>query len=109
MAGPYTMGFTWDTKDPVLWDLKGLPLVMSQDESLTLPMMTLSVVDAQESGRLFESGEKCTLVIRLAIRTDSGNPSLPDQAITITKSGIGNSLMKLFNGQSEPEENSSTQ
>jgi len=85
-ANLHAMGFTWDTSNPQQWVLAGLPLAMAKDELLQLPMMMLSVTDANEAGARFASGETCTLIVRLAVRTDKGAPALPDQVITLTRS-----------------------
>lgn len=95
LAGPRAMDFAWDTTNPRQWVLTGLPLVMAKDELLPLPLMMLSVSDANEAGAHFTQGETCALVIKLAVRTDKGTPTLPDQVITLTRSDIQDSLTKL--------------
>jgi len=102
LASPRARGFTWDMHNPQQWVLTGLPLTMAKDELITLPMMMLSVTNGNEAGAHFEKGETCTLIIRLAIRTDKGFPSLPDQTISLTKSDIKNSLSG-FGIQPKPE------
>ena len=82
------MDFSWDTRNPHQWVLNGLPLAMAKDELLQLPRMMLSVSDANEAGAHFAREETCALRIRLAVRTDKGNPPLPDQVITLTRSDI---------------------
>ena len=88
LADAYAMAFTWDTSNPQLWELGGLPLVMAKDERLQLPRMMFYVTDAKEAGVHFENNETCTLIISLAIRTDRGNPALPDQIIELTRKNI---------------------
>ena len=95
LAGPQARGFTWDTSDPQLWKLIGLPLVMAKDELLHLPMMMITVVDGNEAGAHFEKGEVCTLIVSLAVRTDKGAPPLPDQVISLTRSDVKDSLTGL--------------
>lgn len=95
LAGPRTQGFTWDTQNPQQWELTGLPLTMAKDELQPLPMMMLSVTKGNEAGAHFEKGETCSLIMRFAIRTDKGNPPLPDQTISLTRSDIKNSLSEL--------------
>ena len=95
LAGPHAMGFTWDISNPRQWVLNGLPLAMAKDELLQLPMMMVSVADGDEAGAHFEKMETCTLIIRLAVRTDKGTPPLPDQVIKLTRSDIKDSLASL--------------
>jgi len=92
LAKPHAMDFTWDISKPRQWVLKGLPLTMAKNELLQLPMMGLSVVDGNDAGTHFESREICTLIVRLAVRTDKGNPLLPDQVIKLIRSDIQDSL-----------------
>lgn len=86
MAGPGTMDFKWDTTNPEQWVLTGLPLTMARDEVLQLPMMMLTIANGDEAGAHFERGETCSLILRLAIRTDKGSPPLSDQVITLGRS-----------------------
>ena len=84
--------FEWDVSNLSQWILTGLPLLMAKDESLELPGMGLSVSDATLAGAHFEKGDKCTLTVRLAIRTDKGSPVIPDLSIKLTVSDIKNSV-----------------
>lgn len=93
LAGPGARDFTWDIDNPQQWVLRGLPLAMAKDELLQLPMMKLTVVDGNNAGTHFENKEICTLIVRLAVRTDKGSPPLPDQVITLTRSDIKDSLI----------------
>jgi len=92
LAGPHAMDFTWDTSNPQQWMLTGLPLTMAKDELLQLPMMMVSVTDADEAGTRFDSGDICTVIVRLAVRTDKGAPSLPDQVVTLTRSDFSDTF-----------------
>jgi hypothetical protein len=105
LASPRTMDFTWDISNPRLWELQGLPLTMAKDELLQLPIMAISVADGNEAGAHFKKKETCTLIIKLAVRTDKGSPPLPDQVIKVTMSDIKNSLSGL-GIQIKPEEGS---
>lgn len=89
-ASPGAMDFAWDTTNPGQWVLMGLPLSMGKDEILSLPFIMVTVANANEVGTHFASGGKCKLVIPLAIRTDKGSPTLPDQSIELTISDIRN-------------------
>ena len=64
---------------------------MAKDELLQLPMMIVAVLDGNEAGDHFEKEETCTLTIRLAVRTDKGSPTLPDQVISLSRSDIRDS------------------
>jgi len=108
LAGPRAMDFAWDISNPRLWVLEGLPLAMAKNELLQLPMMVLFVANGNEAGTHFEKREICTLIIRLAVRTDKGSPPLPDQVITLTRSDIKDSLVGL-DIQRQSEEGSSKQ
>ena len=88
LAGPGALDYQWDNTNPQQWVLTGLPVTMAKDELLTLPLMALAIIDAQEAGTHFTNGETCSLVVRLAVRTDKGAPPLPDQVIAITRSDI---------------------
>ncbi len=83
--------FEWDVTDPYQWVLSGpgLPLSMGKDEVLQLPTILLRVKDANDAGARFAQSERCLLVIRLAIRTGKGSPSLPDQSVALTQSDAG--------------------
>ena len=95
LAGPQARGFTWDTRNPRLWELVGLPLTMAKNELLQLPMLMLSVADGNEAGAHFENNEICTLIVRIAVRTDKGSPPLPDQVIRLPRGDIKDSLASL--------------
>jgi hypothetical protein len=45
-----TVGIKWDNANPLLWELKGLPLKLSKGEILFLPQTMISVEDAEEAG-----------------------------------------------------------
>ena len=95
MSDPRNRGFTWDIQNPYQWELTGLPLIMAKDELITLPIIMVSVTNGNEAGLHFEKGETCNLRIKLAVRTDRGFPTLPDQIISLTMSDIKNSLSEL--------------
>lgn len=88
MASPHVRSFTWDIGNPKLWDLSGLPIVMGKNEPLPLPMFSLMIADEQEAGQLLDSGDQGKLVVQISIRTDQGNPRLPDQVVSLTRSDI---------------------
>ena len=88
MAGPAAMDFKWDISDPIQWVLTGLPLTMARDEVLQLPMLMITVADGDEVGKHFEQGETCSLVFKLAIRTDKGAPPISDQVISLERNDI---------------------
>ena len=74
---------------------------MARDQTLALPMLMVTVADGDEAGAHFERGETCTLIFRLAIRTDKGSPALPDQVIALPRSDIRDS--KRFQQISQKE------
>ena len=90
MRAPGATDFNWDVTNPSQWVLTGLPLPMAKDELLELPGMVLSISDATLAGTHFEKGGKCTLTVRLAIRTDKGSPVIPDLSIELKASDIKN-------------------
>lgn len=100
---PGALDFVWDATDPNQWVLNGLPLAMGKDEILHLPAMMVSVVNANEAGTRFAEGDKCALTIRLAIRTDRGSPSIPDQTIVLAAADIKNAMPFLGQAPEEPE------
>ncbi len=63
-------------------------MTMGKDEILPLPMMLVKVVDADKAGAHFERGDTCTIVVKLAMRTDKGSPQLLDQVVSLTRSDI---------------------
>lgn len=86
-----TRGLTWNTQNPKVWELVGLPLTMAKWELLVLPIILIRVTDGNDVGIRFEKGEICELVIQFSIRTDKGNPTLPEQRITLRRSDIKDS------------------
>jgi hypothetical protein len=88
MASPHVRSFTWNINNPMLWDLVGLPITMGKDEQLPLPMFSLTIADAEEAGQLLDSGDEGKLVVQISIRTDQGNPRLPDQVISLSRSDV---------------------
>jgi hypothetical protein len=50
----------------------------------------LTVADASEAGKHFDSGEQCLLVVRLIIRTDKGEQDVPELSIELKPSSMEN-------------------
>ncbi len=84
-AGPAERALTWDTSDPLVWALRGLPMVVGKDERISLPSVMMTVVDADVVGSLSDKGDTCVLMVKLAMRTDKGNPRLATQTIPLTR------------------------
>ena len=88
LASSRTRDLSWDDSNPSQWVLGGLPLTLAKDESLTLPMLMISVRDGNEVGSRLDKGEMCTLTMSFGIFTDKGSPLLPDHQISLTRSDI---------------------
>ena len=78
-----TVGVEWDNTNPLLWELRGLPLKLSKEEILSLPQIMISVEDAGEAGKHFDESEKCLLVFRITIRTDKGSQDISDLSMEL--------------------------
>lgn len=94
LASPRATSFSWDTSNPQVWELVGLPLTLAEDESLTLPMIMISVKDGNDFGSRLDNGETCVLKMSFAIRTDKGYPLVSDQQIFLTRSDAQASISR---------------
>jgi hypothetical protein len=100
LASSRTRGLSWDATNSAQWVLEGLPWTLAKDESITLPMIMISVKDGNEVGSRLDKGQTCILTMIFGIFTDKGSPLLPDQQISLTRSDMKVSIYSRPDGDS---------